>query len=172
MYGDIFSSPSPLPPVSRSSRLSPRFKLTCITRFYSLLLITHQEANKDNQGKHLILGGGNYYLGVRIQEAEEGWFGRQFRWAPIWLNYCAKRCLNGAVLQFGSKTPPSLPAARIDFTPEKSSKNCSLWAGDRKNGHGVGKNPGVDFKIQGTSVLGLPLSSFGLTGISFALREC
>jgi hypothetical protein len=34
-----------------------------------------------------------------------------------------------------------------------------------------GKNPGVDFKIQPNSVLGLSLSSFYLAGISFALID-
>ena len=66
----------------------------------------------------------------------------------------------------------SIPAsAPHRFHSREEFKKCCLWAGDRKNGNGVRKNPGVDFKIQRTSVLGLPLSSFNLTGISFALID-
>jgi hypothetical protein len=50
-------------------------------------------------------------------------------------------------------------------------KIAASGPGDRENSNKVGKNPGVDFKIQPTPVLGLPLSSFGLTGISFASLE-
>ncbi|MBU4356366.1 MAG: hypothetical protein KJ822_13625 [Proteobacteria bacterium] len=66
----------------------------------------------------------------------------------------------------------SIPAsAPHRFHPREEFKKLLPLGGDRKNGNGVGKNPGVDFKIQPTSVLGLPLSSLWFDWHHFCFKR-